>query len=124
MQNETNLPNSGSNSRGLETRMPVADSVKSGVKGEMRNFAADIEDLITSTTSLTAEDLTRAKEKISARAAALKTSVEQMGGAVAERARSTAKATDTYVHERPWQSIGIVAAVGLLIGYALAGRRG
>jgi ElaB/YqjD/DUF883 family membrane-anchored ribosome-binding protein len=38
------------------------------------------------------------------------------------RARDAARETDRYVHENPWQSIGIAAGVGLLLGL-LIGRR-
>ena len=41
-----------------------------------------------------------------------------------ERSKAAAKATDDYVHENPWQSVGVVAVVagvaGLLIGLMLA----
>jgi len=41
-----------------------------------------------------------------------------------ERSKAAAKATDEYVHENPWQSVGVVAVVagvaGLLIGLMLA----
>ena len=37
-------------------------------------------------------------------------------------AKAAAKATDGYVHENPWKSVGIAAGVGLLLGM-LIGRR-
>lgn len=39
-----------------------------------------------------------------------------------EQVKEAAKATDEFVHERPWQSVGIAFAVGALIGIIL-GRR-
>jgi ElaB/YqjD/DUF883 family membrane-anchored ribosome-binding protein len=38
------------------------------------------------------------------------------------RAKAAATATDDYVHEKPWQAIGVAAAVGLALG-VLIGRR-
>jgi ElaB/YqjD/DUF883 family membrane-anchored ribosome-binding protein len=38
------------------------------------------------------------------------------------KAKAAAEATDTYVHENPWQAVGIAAGVGLVIGL-LIGRR-
>lgn len=46
----------------------------------------------------------------------------EMEDAVIEQTRAAAKATDQYVHENPWPSIGIAAAAGLLLG-VLIGRR-
>jgi ElaB/YqjD/DUF883 family membrane-anchored ribosome-binding protein len=36
--------------------------------------------------------------------------------------KAAAKVTDVYVHDNPWRSIGVAAAVGLVVGL-LAGRR-
>ncbi len=36
--------------------------------------------------------------------------------AVVERSKAAAQATDDYVHDNPWKSIGLAAAVGLAIG--------
>jgi ElaB/YqjD/DUF883 family membrane-anchored ribosome-binding protein len=36
-----------------------------------------------------------------------------------ERARHAADATDTYVHEHPWQAMGLAAAVGGAVGGAI-----
>lgn len=38
------------------------------------------------------------------------------------RARAAATATDDYVHDNPWQAIGVAAAIGLALG-VLIGRR-
>lgn len=39
-----------------------------------------------------------------------------------EKTKEAAKATDEYVHENPWRSIGVAAGVGLIVGFLL-GRR-
>jgi ElaB/YqjD/DUF883 family membrane-anchored ribosome-binding protein len=82
-----------------------------------------VEDLIKASTSLTGDDLARAKANLSARVAAARAFVEEMPGAISDRTRNTVKVADGYARERPWQAIGIAAAVGLLIG-VLLGRRG
>lgn len=57
------------------------------------------------------ENLTSARHKLADAEAALK-----------EKSREVARATDDYVHEHPWKSIGVAAGVGLLVGL-LVGRR-
>ncbi len=94
----------------------------SAAPGEFQNFIADIEDLITSMTSLTGEDLARAKAKLAERVELAKESFSEIGGEIAERARKTARVTNTYVHEHPWQAVGIGAILGLLIGVAVSRR--
>jgi ElaB/YqjD/DUF883 family membrane-anchored ribosome-binding protein len=43
-------------------------------------------------------------------------------GEVVDRVRDGALAADHYVHDHPWQSIGIGAAVGVVVGVLLARR--
>jgi ElaB/YqjD/DUF883 family membrane-anchored ribosome-binding protein len=38
------------------------------------------------------------------------------------KTRAAAKATDAYVHDNPWQVIGLASGLGLLVGW-LMGRR-
>lgn len=99
-----------------------AGKVAENASSDFHDFIADVEDLVKQTTTLTGEDLARAKVKLSARLAEAKESVVDMGGDIARRARNGAKATDDYVHEQPWKAIGAGAAIGLLIGFALARR--
>jgi ElaB/YqjD/DUF883 family membrane-anchored ribosome-binding protein len=94
----------------------------SALSREARDFLADIEDLVKATTSLTGEDLARAKARLAERITAAKASIEKMGGAVADGTRHAARTADSYVHEHPWQAIGIGAAAGVLLGVLIARR--
>lgn len=42
--------------------------------------------------------------------------------AVLERGRKAARATDDYVHDNPWQAIGIAGVTGLLLGLLISRR--
>ena len=77
------------------------DGTPSAVAREYHNLLADLKELL----------------------AATRASVGNLGGELADRARSGAAATDDYVRAQPWQAVGISAAAGILIGYLL-GRRG
>jgi ElaB/YqjD/DUF883 family membrane-anchored ribosome-binding protein len=104
------------------TNGTTGDAAQSGVAREYHAFVSDVEDLISSATSLTGEDLTRAKARLGARIASARASIGRVGSAVSDQVRSGAMATDSYVRTQPWQVVGISAAAGLLIGYLL-GRR-
>lgn len=120
--NKTHLSGSSASAYGDSATANSASKLGAGVSEEFHNFIADIEDLVKDTTSLTGEDLSRAKEKLSARLASAKESLGQLGSDVADKARKTADVTNTYVHEQPWKAIAIGATVGLLLGFALARR--
>ena len=119
----TELASNGHSAGASPTRNPAAAAAPSGIAQEFQNFVADMEDLIKAGTSLTGDDLARAKANLAARVAAARAFVEEMPGTISDRARNTVKVADDYVREQPWQTVGISAAVGLLIGFLL-GRRG
>jgi ElaB/YqjD/DUF883 family membrane-anchored ribosome-binding protein len=100
-----------------------ARAAESALAHEFHAVLSDIEDLVKATTSLSGEDLTRARNKLGARLKSAKESVEKAGNETMHRARDAAKATDGYVHTYPWQAIGVASVIGLLAGYALS-RRG
>lgn len=100
----------------------TAEGGRSALSREAQGLLADIEDLVKATTSLTGEDLARAKARLTERIGAARASVERMGGALADGTRHAARATDGFVHERPWQAIGIGAALGVLVGFLIARR--
>ncbi len=99
------------------------DNARSGLAREYHDFLTDVEHLISSATSLTGEELLRAKARLTAHIASARASVVDAGSAVVDRARAGARITDGYVRAQPWQAVGISAAVGVLIGFLL-GRRG
>jgi ElaB/YqjD/DUF883 family membrane-anchored ribosome-binding protein len=105
------------------TSGPAVDAALSALTNEFRSLVADVEDLVQATGSLTGEELARAKQKLQARISAARDYVGDAATSIADRARNTAKSANNYVHEQPWQVIGITAAAGLLIGFLLGRRR-
>ena len=51
-----------------------------------------------------------------------KLKLQEIEGEAIDHAKAAARATDDYVHDHPWQAIGIAAAVGLLIGLLMNRR--
>jgi ElaB/YqjD/DUF883 family membrane-anchored ribosome-binding protein len=114
---------SNSNSSKVDYLDSKARKASSSISNEFHSFLNDVEELFKATTSLTGEDLARAKAKLSARIDAAKESVEELSGTIVHQARKTAAVTNHYVHEQPWTVIGAGAAVSFLLGFLLA-RRG
>lgn len=99
-----------------------ADSALSNISNEFRSFVSDVENLLKATNSLSGEELAKAKAKLEQRISAAKTSAEELGNNIANRARKTAETANDYVHEQPWPAIGASAGIGLLVGYLLSRR--
>jgi ElaB/YqjD/DUF883 family membrane-anchored ribosome-binding protein len=51
-----------------------------------------------------------------------KAKLQDMQDDAMDRAKATARATDEYVRDNPWQALGVAAALGVLVGL-LIGRR-
>ncbi len=51
-----------------------------------------------------------------------KLKLQEIEGEAIDHAKAAARATDDYVHDHPWQSIGIAAAAGLLVGLLMNRR--
>ncbi|MEN9395891.1 MAG: hypothetical protein RLZ81_421 [Pseudomonadota bacterium] len=52
----------------------------------------------------------------------IKAVIADAEAALFDKTRAAAQATDAFVHESPWQAVGIGAGVGFLLGLIL-GRR-
>lgn len=60
--------------------------------------------------------LSQAKEQLAERVADAKHALSHAATTIADRARSTAAVTDSYVRQSPWQAVGIAAAAGAVAG--------
>ena len=89
---------------------------------DLKTVVEDAEALLKATSTLTGEKLqeVRARAEESLRQAKVRlTEVEEEA---MRRAKEIADAADEYVRENPWQSVGIAAGVGLLVGLLLTRR--
>lgn len=103
-------------------KIDASSAKPNGISAEFKHFLSDIEDLVTQATSLTGEDLNKAKRTLTTRIDAAKHSIEDLSGNIAQKARTGAVATNDYVHQQPWVAIGAGAAIGLLVGYLVSRR--
>lgn len=83
---------------------------------------ADAEALIRATANQGGEAVVNLRTKAEESLAAAKVKLADAQDALVEKGRVAAKATDDYVHEKPWHAVGIAAGVGLVVGL-LIGRR-
>jgi ElaB/YqjD/DUF883 family membrane-anchored ribosome-binding protein len=83
---------------------------------------ADIDALMGATTDKAGGEAAALRARIRERLDMAKERVVDAQHEAIETARKAASATDDYVHDHPWQAIGVAAALGLAIG-VLIGRR-
>jgi ElaB/YqjD/DUF883 family membrane-anchored ribosome-binding protein len=89
---------------------------------ELRLIVADAEELLQVTANQTGEVAATARARIEKSLHVVKERLVETESAVIERTRQATKVTDQFVHENPWQSIGICACAGVVIGMLIARR--
>lgn len=99
-----------------------ADVTKEQLITDFKTVVSDAEALIKATANQGGEALAAVRAKADASLARAKVQIMDAEAALMVRAKAAAKATDVYVHENPWKSIGISAGLALLVGFIM-GRR-
>lgn len=89
---------------------------------DMKSAIADAEDMLQATADQTGDKVASLRARIQERLKGARLRLGEAEGALREKTRAAARATDTYVHESPWTAVGIAAGVGLLVGLII-GRR-
>ena len=83
---------------------------------DIKTVLADAEDLLKQAATATGERASELRESALARLKQAKEKAADAQVVVIERGKKAVRATDDYVHERPWTAIGIAAGVGVLVG--------
>jgi ElaB/YqjD/DUF883 family membrane-anchored ribosome-binding protein len=101
----------------------LSDAVSSEqLIADFKVVVADTEALLKATANQGGEKLAEVRAKAEESIRVIKSRMADVQTAMLEKTRAAAKATDVYVHDNPWQAVGIGAGIGLAIGL-LIGRR-
>lgn len=102
--------------------MTDTTAAKDKLATDFREVMSDIDALLSATTNKAEGEVILLRKRIVDRLDAAKARVLDAQHEAADRARQAADATDHYVHDHPWQAVGVAAAIGIAIG-VLIGRR-
>jgi ElaB/YqjD/DUF883 family membrane-anchored ribosome-binding protein len=109
----------------VSTISDVADETiesKEQLVANLRRVIADAEELLAATADQSSGKLTELRERVKEHLRVARDKLADAEETVRAQARRVAYAADDYVHDNPWSSIGVAAALGMLIG-VLVGRR-
>jgi ElaB/YqjD/DUF883 family membrane-anchored ribosome-binding protein len=82
----------------------------------------EADSLLKQATKESGEKATDLRAQVETKLRAAKLKLQDMQDDAMDRAKATARATDEYVRDNPWQALGVAAALGVLVGL-LIGRR-
>lgn len=118
---EAGKPGNGSNTTAPSAQQYANyDAEKQKLIADIKSVASDAEQLARSAMNSSAEALAAGRQQLAGKLSEMRSRVEDAQMAAAERARWAADATQNYVAENPWKSVGVAAAAGLIIGLLLA----
>ncbi len=102
--------------------IPTKTGARDQLMSDLKTVIHDAESWLRSGSQMTGEELANARAKFERTLSSAKADLIRLEETVVERTKEAAKATDVYVNEHPWQSVGIGAVAGLLLGIIIARR--
>jgi ElaB/YqjD/DUF883 family membrane-anchored ribosome-binding protein len=99
-----------------------SQKITSVASAEIQSLIADVEDLVARIADLKDADVARIRTKVLRAVGSAKESLADSTESLKRQAQRAASTADDYVHDSPWQAIGIAALVGAVVGI-LATRR-
>jgi ElaB/YqjD/DUF883 family membrane-anchored ribosome-binding protein len=100
----------------------ISAASKDKLVSDMKIVIADAEEILRATANQAGEKVVELRERIQERLRDAKIRLQDAEAAIVDKTRAAARATDDFVHENPWQAVGVAAAIGLALG-VLIGRR-
>jgi ElaB/YqjD/DUF883 family membrane-anchored ribosome-binding protein len=98
----------------------LADSVnKEKLMTDVKTVLSDAEALLKQAASSSGEKAAELRERGMGLLRQAKEKAQDLQDAVVTKSKAAARATDDYVHDHPWQAVGVAAGIGLLIGLLL-----
>ena len=95
---------------------------KEKLVADFKVVVADAEELLRATAGQAGEKVVEMRGRIQEHLSTAKDSLAEAQVAVVDKAKAVGRATDDFVHDNPWRSVGVAAGIGLIIGL-LIGRR-
>jgi ElaB/YqjD/DUF883 family membrane-anchored ribosome-binding protein len=92
------------------------DASRQKLATDLKTLVTDAEDYLRASVGQAGQSYAAARSNLEQSLAAAKAQMADVQRALGEKTRAAARATDTYVHDRPWESIALGASVGLLLG--------
>jgi len=101
---------------------PTAEKAQDILMADFQTLVADTEKLLAHTATLAGDQADQLRDQINESLLRARETLTVAEEALRQRSKEAVVATEDYVQNNPWQSVGIAAGVGFLLGL-LATRR-
>lgn len=92
------------------------------LRAELKSLADTLEEVLNTSGDKSKEELSKLRGKAEKALQESRHRLGETGDLIARQTREAAEKTDEYVRDNPWTSVGIGAAVGVVLGVLLTRR--
>ena len=96
-----------------------SDAMKQKLLGDFNAVMTQADQLLKLVTDEGGDKANALRAKLEQHLHAAKERLRSLEDAVMEKTKATARATDEYVHENPWQTVGIAAGLSAVLGVVI-----
>lgn len=97
-------------------------STRAAVVADVKSAVASAEAMLQEASRVGGEEARHLREKAEVALSRAASALQHAREATVARSKAAARRTDDWVHDHPWQAIGVAAGVGIVLGL-LIGRR-
>jgi ElaB/YqjD/DUF883 family membrane-anchored ribosome-binding protein len=108
--------------KGANMNAKSSEGAKENLIDSVKSSLNDAENLLREAAASTGDKAAELRDRAMATLKRSRETLYEVQDAVVERGRKAARATDEYVHDNPWQAIGIAGVTGLLLGLLISRR--
>lgn len=108
--------------KSLSAGKNAAEVTKEKLISDFKVVVADAEALLKASAGQGGEALAAVRARVEDSLAVAKSKMLEAEEELLVKTKIAAKATDEYVHDHPWNAVGIAAGVGLLLGLLISRR--
>lgn len=90
--------------------------------GNLKSIILDAEKALEDSASHGGENFQKAREKLESTLADAKFALRELEDIVVSKAKNAAVCTAEYAKEHPWQAVGVVGVIGVMLGMLIARR--
>ncbi len=102
-----------------EAASAAASASKDKLVTDLKVVLTDVEDLLSQAAAATGERATELRERAADQLRVASGKFADLQEAAVQRGKQAVRVTDDYVHDHPWQAVGIAAAAGIVLGLLL-----
>ena len=89
---------------------------------DFKTVIQDAEELIKATASQTGDKVAAVRTRAEENLREARRKLDDLENDLITRGKAAAKATDQLVHDKPWQSVAIASALGVMLGMLISRR--